>query len=109
MTGGEWTTEDVRRRIVLWERNAAPSWNRFPAGDKGGDAFDRWIAAHDAEVKAAGWDEGAEFMDSDAFHFDGGSEMNPYRYIRLTAGGEVPYDEVPSDELPGMWERSDFV
>ena len=37
------------------------------------------IAAHDAEAKAEAWDEGAEYMDSDAFwHYDG-RESNPYR------------------------------
>jgi len=32
-----------------------------------------------AEVKADGWDEGAEFMDADTFWHDGGRESNPYR------------------------------
>lgn len=31
------------------------------------------------EAKAEGWDEGAEFMDSDTFWHDGGRESNPYR------------------------------
>lgn len=27
----------------------------------------------------------------------------------MTPGGEVPYDQVPDIELPGMWERADFM
>lgn len=29
--------------------------------------------------------------------------------IELTAGGEVPYCDVPDVDLPGMWERADFA
>lgn len=29
--------------------------------------------------------------------------------IELTPGGDIPYEQTPDGELPGMWERADFI
>ena len=46
----EWTTKKVRRLVQ----------ESLTVADRGdvGDRFDAWLAAHDAEAKAAAWDEG---------------------------------------------------
>lgn len=48
----EWmpSTEQVRSHYVF---NQSNQW-----GAERGEAFDRWLAAHDAEVRAEAWDEG---------------------------------------------------
>jgi hypothetical protein len=45
----EWTTENVRQRVISSFRVTKPE---YLGVDSWGSAFDRWLAAHDAEVRA---------------------------------------------------------
>lgn len=47
-------TDDLRAAYV-WQEWDGYSWAQHVAA---GCKFDRWLAAHDAEVKAEAWDEG---------------------------------------------------
>ena len=80
------TTQQVRR---YWQYganawSAASADDRDPVGQRFGAQFDRWLAAHDAEVKAEAWDEG--YSAGNNTGLCGGCEdcelwSNPYRKV----------------------------
>ena len=92
----EWTTEDVLDR---WETSGSTIAQLIVREIRSS------LPERDSKVMEYAWDAGFRAASQDWYAL----ASNPYRNIRLTPGGEVSYDEVPSNELPGMWERSDFV
>ena len=75
------TTEAIRGRII----QRGIGWGFY-----GLDEFDRWLAAHDAEVASKAWDEGVSVALNHAIrnedgvtlrleHLDGRPWSNPYQ------------------------------
>lgn len=74
------TTEDVRERYWLATVNDTDFPGAEGAASRLRAEFDRWLAQHDAEVKAEAWDEGAQAARNEDFLADDFVETpNPYR------------------------------
>jgi hypothetical protein len=69
------TTDDIRDKFSTDFYASSSEWVRSLE-----EEFDRWLTAHDAEVKTEAWDEGLKHAFYDAsFTFSGLLEQNPYR------------------------------
>ena len=60
----EWTTKDVRTELADGIAGRAMNWRAAKAREDAQLAFDDWLAAHDAEVRARALDDAAEALET---------------------------------------------
>lgn len=72
------TTDDVRGCYA--ETQTGGEFGYMDNGEAGSADFDRWLAAHDAEVKAQALKDAADAVDSEGHHWSGASAHAFFRF-----------------------------